>query len=74
MANTPVIAKANTGTGTDAFALTVPIPANSVVSLNFGQLGMRFATGICLSITGAAGDTDTTAIAANEVKVATSYV
>lgn len=60
--------------GTTAVALTIPIPSNTVVSVNFGELGMRFGTGICLSITGAAGDSDTTAIGANEVKVNTAYI
>lgn len=60
--------------GTSAVALTIPIPANSVVNINFGTYGMRFSTGIALSITGAAADSDTTAIGAGEVKVLTSYI
>jgi hypothetical protein len=55
-------------------ALTIPIPSNTVVAINWGPLGMRFATGICLSITGAAPDNDTTAIGVGEVKVATSFI
>jgi hypothetical protein len=60
--------------GTTPVALTIPIPPAGVVSIDWGPLGMRFATGICLSITGAAGDSDTTAILANEVKVTTSFI
>lgn len=60
--------------GTSAVALTIPIPANSVVNLNFGAYGMRFGTGIALAITGAAADSDTTAIGAGEVKVCTAYI
>jgi hypothetical protein len=60
--------------GTTAVALTIPIPSNTVVAIDWGPLGMRFATGICLSITGAAPDNDTTAIGVGEVKVTTSFI
>lgn len=60
--------------GTTAVALTIPIPAGAVITLPFGSQGMRFGTGICLSITAAAGDADTTAVAANEIKVLASYI
>ena len=60
--------------GTDVPVLTIPIPANSVVNVNFGAYGFRFAAGIALAITGAAADTDTTAIGASDVKVCTSYL
>ena len=55
--------------GTDVPVLTIPIPASSAVSLNMGVLGHRFATGIALAITNLAADSDTTAIAAAQVKV-----
>lgn len=60
--------------GTTAVALTIAIPAGGTVTLEFGALGMRFGTGICLSTTTGAGDTDTGAVAAGEVKVLTSYI
>ena len=60
--------------GTTAVAITVTVPASGTVSLEFGALGMRFGTGICLSITGAAADNDTTNVAAAQVKVLTSFI
>lgn len=60
--------------GTTAVALTVPVPAGGVVSLNWGTQGMRYSTGICYSITNLAADTDTTAVTANQVKVNLSYI
>lgn len=60
--------------GTDVPVLTLPIPAGGAISIPFGSLGHRFATGIGLAITGAAADNDTTAVAAAQVKVLTGYV
>lgn len=60
--------------GTDVPVLTIAVPTNGTVVVAFGAVGHRFATGIALAITGAAADSDTTAIAANDVKVLTSYV
>ncbi len=60
--------------GTTAVAMTIPIPAGSVVTIPFGSQGMRYGTGICLSITNLAADSDTTAIAAGQVKVNTSFI
>lgn len=60
--------------GTTAVALTVPVPAGGVVSLAWGTQGMRYATGIYYSITNLAADTDTTAVALNQVKVNLSYI
>lgn len=60
--------------GTTAVALTIAVPTNSTITVPFGATGMRFGTGICLSITGAAADSDTTAIGVNEVKVLTAYI
>jgi hypothetical protein len=59
--------------GNSVPVLTVAIPSNGTVLVNGGANGLRFATGISLSITGAAGDLDTTAIGAGEVKVATTF-
>ncbi|MFT3671302.1 hypothetical protein [Aestuariivirga sp.] len=60
--------------GTDVPVLTIPIPATGSVNLPFGELGKRFATGIAFAITAAAADTDTTAVAASEIKVSIDYV
>lgn len=60
--------------GTDVPVLTIPIAASAVGSVTLGSLGLRFTTGIAFAITGAAADTDTTAIGASEVKVALAYV
>ena len=60
--------------GTDTPVITIPVPAGSVISLNFGALGRRFATGIALAITNLAADSDTTAVAAGQVKVMGDYV
>jgi len=60
--------------GTTAVALTIPVPAGGVVSLNFGAQGMRYSAGICYSITTLAADTDTTAVALSQVKVNLSYI
>lgn len=60
--------------GTDVPVITIPIPAASVVTIPLGSQGYRFATGIGLAITNLAADTDTTAVAAAQVKVITAYI
>ena len=45
--------------GTDVPILTIPIAAGAMVSLSFGELGKRFATGISMAITAAIAATDT---------------
>jgi hypothetical protein len=52
-------------------AAAAGVPAEK--HLPWGALGLRFATGIAIGVTGALGDTDTTAIAAG-LRVAASYV
>lgn len=59
--------------GTSVPVFTVPIPSGGTVLVNGGSNGIRFGTGISLAITGAAGDLDTTAIGAGDVKVATTF-
>jgi hypothetical protein len=54
------------------FVLAVPAAGNA--SISFGPHGNRFGTGIAYAITGAVGDTDTTAVAAAQVKVSTQYI
>ena len=54
--------------------IVIPVPATSTVMHNLGIVGHRFTTGIAIAITGGAGDTDTTATTAGQVKVLTSYI
>lgn len=55
---------------------TVPIPGNTAGAGVVIPLpdGLDFSTGIAMAITTGAGDTDTGAVAANEIFVAGSYV
>lgn len=59
--------------GTSVPAFTIAIPASSTVTIAGGANGIRFGTGIALAITTGVADSDTAAVAANEIKVATSY-
>lgn len=60
--------------GTDVPVIVIPVPAGQVVNVSFNNVGYRFATGIGLGITNLAPDNDTTAVAAAQVKVLTSYI
>lgn len=60
--------------GTDTPAMIIPVPAAvsgvpGVATLPIGFAGFRFALGLGLAITGAVADSDTTAVAAGQVKV-----
>ena len=57
----------------DTPVLVIPIPANSTAVQGY-NFGLRFGTGIAMAITGAVGDTDTTAVAAGEHKLGVSYL
>lgn len=59
--------------GTDVPVLTIPIPATSTIKVDGGSNGIRFSTGIALATTTGATDADTGAVAANEIKVATTF-
>lgn len=59
------------GTSTPVFVIAVP--ATGTAQISPGSNGIRFGTGIALAITTGAGDADATAVAANEIKVATAY-
>lgn len=59
--------------GTDTPVLVIAIPAGATVPVSFGANGVRFATGIGLAITAGAADSDTAAVAAGEIKVATTF-
>lgn len=60
--------------GTDVPIWVLAVPAGGHAQIQFGVQGNRFGTGIALAITGAAADSDTTAVAAAQVKVSTAYV
>lgn len=60
--------------GTDVPVLVLMVPAGGNVDFDLGPVGHRFSAGIGLAITNLAADTDTTAIAASQVKVLTSYL
>ena len=60
--------------GTDVPILVVPLPADSIINIDTGALGMRFATGIAFAITGGEADNDTTAILAGDIKLKADYV
>lgn len=60
--------------GTDVPEMIIPVPAAvsgvpGVASLPVGFSGFRFPLGLGIAITGAVADTDTTAVAAGQVKV-----
>lgn len=59
--------------GTDVPVLTLAIAAGGGVSVNLGANGLRFSTGIAWALTTGAADSDTAAVAADEIKVAISY-
>lgn len=60
--------------GTDVPVLVLAVPANGNVDFDLGPLGHRFTTGIGMAITNLAADSDTTAVAASQVKVLTSFI
>lgn len=60
--------------GTDVPVITIAIPATGSVALPIGPMGHRFATGIGLATTTGAADSDTAAVAANEVKAIISFI
>jgi hypothetical protein len=60
--------------GTDVPEMVIPVPAAvagvpGVVQIIPGFNGYRFALGLGIAITGAVADSDTTAVAAGQVKV-----
>lgn len=59
--------------GTDTPYMTIPVPPNSCVTVEF-ENGIKFGAGIAFAITGAVGDMDTTAVAVGDVVVTLLYV
>lgn len=60
--------------GTDIPLETLEVAANSSRPIDCGFLGWRFTLGIGYAITGLQADTDTTAVAAGDVKLHGSYI
>lgn len=60
--------------GTDSPILVIEIAANSSKYIPFGNIGKRFGTGIALAITGAQAIADTTAVAAGDVRLHSTYI
>lgn len=59
--------------GTDVPIRTIMCPAGQTVVSGFSTYGLRLMTGIAFAITGGAANTDTAAVAANQVIVGMSY-
>lgn len=59
--------------GTDTPFITIPVAAGAFLTINFGRLGRRMGTGIAWAMTGAAADSDTTAVAAG-CRMVLSYI
>lgn len=59
--------------GTDVPILTITLPAGGQDGFSFGFRGHPFTLGLAFAITNLAADSDTTAVAANQVKVIASY-
>lgn len=66
-ASAPVLAS-------DVPVIVLPIPAGTDHMRNWSIPGDRFGTGIAMAITGLPADTDTTAVAAAQVKANISYI
>lgn len=59
--------------GTDTPIAVLPVPAAGSAWLDIARAGLTCPNGIGLAITGGAADTDTTAVAAGQVKVNLGY-
>lgn len=59
--------------GTTVPALTIAIPAGSTTVVSGGANGIRLTSGLAIAITNLVADTDTTAVAAAQVKVVASF-
>ena len=66
-ATAPVVAS-------DVPVMVFKIPIEDHIDIDFSTVGLRFTTGIAFAITGLKADTDATAVAAAQVKLALSYI
>jgi len=57
----------------DPLPVTGPLPPGAVTQIDGGSNGIRFGTCIAWALTTGAADSDTTAVAAGEIKVAIAY-
>lgn len=60
--------------GTDVPIVVIQLPGSQSKEISFTDAGLNFSAGISISITGAPAVLDATAIAANDVQLALSYV
>jgi len=60
--------------GVDVPVMTLPIPATGQLNIDLGPVGFQFPLGIGFALTTLGTNADATAVAANEIKVALSYV
>ena len=60
--------------GTDTPIVVIAVPATSSVVYEFGQVGMRFATGLGHAITNGAAVLDATVVAAGDVQLAYNWI
>jgi hypothetical protein len=60
--------------GTDVPIYTIPIATGAFAQMSIPAMGLRLATGIAYAITDGLADSDNTAVGANDVIVAMSYV
>jgi hypothetical protein len=58
--------------GSDTPVMTIPIPGSGIAVLD-QPMGIAFSTGIAFALTAAVGDSDTTAVAVNEIVVNLLY-
>lgn len=59
--------------GTDTIKATIPVQANNTLVVDLSE-GMNFTAGIAYGLTGAVGDSDTTALAANDMVLTLGYI
>lgn len=59
--------------GTDTIKATIPVQANNTLVVDF-DTGIAFTAGIGYGMTGAIGDSDTTALVANDMVLTLNYI
>lgn len=59
--------------GTDVPVVTIAVPANTTLPIEFGAVGLRFTTGMSSAVTGAMAATDTT-VATAGIQLIASYL
>lgn len=60
--------------GTDVPVMVIPVPAGGFVNIDCTSMGQRFTLGIAYAITTGMADSDTGAVAANEIKVKFTFL